>query len=98
MDFIKYEFCILIFRYYLPDEAHLDGKLVSHIGGALFFSDHQDENEAGCIRRRVHIANSYKLFYKQINDLIHLDSTNNYPDPNSLLCVCSDVPVSQQMF
>ncbi|CAH8643106.1 unnamed protein product [Schistosoma haematobium] len=48
--------------YYQPLEAGKDGQLVQDIKGALFTTEHKDENEAKCIKRRIKIAKSYGQF------------------------------------
>ena len=46
-------------RFYFPEEAGEEGKRVSNYKGAVFLSDHTDQNEANCILNRVHIARKY---------------------------------------
>ncbi|CAH8618738.1 unnamed protein product [Heterobilharzia americana] len=48
--------------YYLPHEAGIDGKLVEDIKGALFATEHKDENEAKCIEQRIKVAKTYSQF------------------------------------
>ncbi|VDO94591.1 unnamed protein product, partial [Schistosoma margrebowiei] len=48
--------------YYQPLEAGKDGQLIQDVKGALFTTEHKDENEAKCIKRRIKIAKSYGQF------------------------------------
>ncbi|KAH9281890.1 BAH and coiled-coil domain-containing protein 1 [Echinococcus granulosus] len=49
----------LIPRFYCPEEAGEDGKRVANYEGAVFVTDHTDDNEATCIINRVQIARNY---------------------------------------
>ncbi|CAL8084024.1 unnamed protein product [Calicophoron daubneyi] len=48
--------------YYRPAEMGTEGQPVSHISGALFATEHLDENEARCIIGRANVASNYKQF------------------------------------
>ncbi|CAH8868835.1 unnamed protein product [Trichobilharzia szidati] len=48
--------------YYEPREAGEDGQLVQHVKGAVFATEHEDENGAECIIRLVKMAKSYGEF------------------------------------
>ncbi|CAH8561856.1 unnamed protein product [Schistosoma turkestanicum] len=54
--------------YYQPLEAGKDGQLVQDIKGALFTTEHKDENEAKCIKRRIKVAKSYSQFIQGYYD------------------------------
>ncbi|EUB62381.1 Trinucleotide repeat-containing gene 18 protein [Echinococcus granulosus] len=45
--------------FYCPEEAGEDGKRVANYEGAVFVTDHTDDNEATCIINRVQIARNY---------------------------------------
>uniref|UniRef100_A0A0R3WKL5 BAH domain-containing protein n=1 Tax=Hydatigena taeniaeformis TaxID=6205 RepID=A0A0R3WKL5_HYDTA len=45
--------------FYCPEEAGEDGKRVANYEGAVFVTDHMDDNEATCIINRVQIARNY---------------------------------------
>nr|CAH8820633.1 unnamed protein product [Trichobilharzia regenti] len=48
--------------YYEPREAGVDGQLIQHVKGAVFATEHEDENGAECIIRLVKMAKSYGEF------------------------------------
>ncbi|KAF6773104.1 hypothetical protein AHF37_07716 [Paragonimus kellicotti] len=52
--------------FYHPTEAGTEGQVVQGINGALFATEHLDENEARCIIRRVTILPSYAAFCKRL--------------------------------
>ncbi|KAH8862820.1 Trinucleotide repeat-containing gene 18 protein [Schistosoma japonicum] len=54
--------------YYQPLEAGKDGELVQDIKGALFTTEHKDENEAKCIKRRIKVAKTYGQFIQGYYD------------------------------
>lgn len=55
----SYTNMLLIPRFYCPEEAGEDGKRVANYEGAVFVTDHVDDNEATCIISRVQIARNY---------------------------------------
>ncbi|XP_018647103.1 serine-rich repeat protein, putative, partial [Schistosoma mansoni] len=72
--------------YYQPLEAGKDGQLVQDIKGALFTTEHKDENEAKCIKRRIKIAKSYGQFiqgyYEKLKGKDPLESNQTQSDKN----------------
>ncbi|TPP57446.1 Serine rich repeat protein, partial [Fasciola gigantica] len=48
--------------YYNMNEAGAEGELLMQFKGAVFATEHHDENEARCILRRVHVAPSYAAY------------------------------------
>ncbi|KAA3682518.1 uncharacterized protein DEA37_0012865 [Paragonimus westermani] len=52
--------------FYHPTEAGVEGQAVQDINGALFATEHLDENEARCINRRVTVLPSYAAFCKRL--------------------------------
>ncbi|VDP85934.1 unnamed protein product [Echinostoma caproni] len=48
--------------YYNMSEAGADGERLMQFKGAVFATEHHDENEARCILRRVHVAPSYAAY------------------------------------
>uniref|UniRef100_A0A5K3EKJ6 BAH domain-containing protein n=1 Tax=Mesocestoides corti TaxID=53468 RepID=A0A5K3EKJ6_MESCO len=65
--------------FYCPQEAGEDGKRVAGCEGAVFLTDHVDDNEANCIIGRVQIARNYsefRLARQRINESSSLKDEN----------------------
>ncbi|KER21437.1 hypothetical protein T265_15091, partial [Opisthorchis viverrini] len=75
--------------FYNPEEAGADGQRVSDIKGALFATDHVDENEARCISRHAVVLPTYAEYrQRQMSD-----STVKEPQSRTTSVVHPNVPL-----
>ncbi|KAG5442884.1 hypothetical protein CSKR_105169 [Clonorchis sinensis] len=75
--------------FYNPEEAGADGQRVSDIKGALFATDHVDENEARCISRHAVVLPTYAE-YRQCQ---MSDSTVKEPQSRTTSVIHPSVPL-----
>ncbi|KAL5964169.1 BAH and coiled-coil domain-containing protein 1 [Taenia solium] len=80
--------------FYCPEEAGEDGKRVANYEGAVFVTDHVDDNEATCIINRVQIARNYAEYrlsrQKKVAELAEETEKQAPPCEDELTSVLDD--------